>query len=87
MGKAIVSTSVGCEGLEAVDGGNILIRDTADSFADAVTRVLSDPDLRGRLGHAGRETAEKRYSWEVISVGLLGRYLELSAHTASRSPR
>jgi glycosyltransferase involved in cell wall biosynthesis len=87
MGKAIVSTSVGCEGLEAVDGVNILIRDTAESFADAVTRVLSDPGLRGRLGHAGRETAEQRYSWEVISVGLLGRYLELAAQAASRTPR
>jgi glycosyltransferase involved in cell wall biosynthesis len=87
MGKAIVSTSVGCEGLSAVDGVNILIRDTAESFADAATQVLSDAGLRARLGRAGRETAERRYSWEVIGVGLLGRYLELATHAASRIPR
>jgi glycosyltransferase involved in cell wall biosynthesis len=85
MGKAIVSTSVGCEGLEAVDGVNILIRDTAEAFADAVMRVLTDADLRGRLGRAGRETVERLYSWEVIGVALLTRYLELSSRTTSRT--
>src|SRR5205814_1766721 len=42
MGKAVVSTSVGCEGLDAVDGENILVRDTPDAFTDAVVEVLHD---------------------------------------------
>src|SRR5690606_7086949 len=40
MGKAVVSTSVGCEGLQAVDRENILIRDDADAFASSVVELL-----------------------------------------------
>lgn len=74
MGKALVSTSVGCEGLEARDDENILIADNATSFADAALRLLSDPLLRGRLGQAARATAERTYDWNVIQGGLLEAY-------------
>ena len=74
MGKAIVSTSQGCEGLDCVDGENILIRDSPKAFSDAVIQVLSDPELRVRLGRAGRETAEAKYDWERIGVQMLAAY-------------
>lgn len=77
MGKAIVSTSIGCEGLDAVDGENILIRDNPDEFAAAVADVLRDPTLRARLGSAGRATVERTYSWEVIGSGMLAEYAAL----------
>lgn len=70
MGKAVVSTSVGCEGLVAVDGANILIRDDPAEFAEAVVQVLRDKALRERLGAAARRTVEERYSWDVIGTGL-----------------
>ena len=60
----MVSTSVGCEGLAAVDGDNILIRDTPSGFADAVAAVLHDSVLRQRLGVRARQTAEQSYSWD-----------------------
>jgi glycosyltransferase involved in cell wall biosynthesis len=88
MGKAIVSTSIGCEGLEAVDGENILIRDTPDGFAAAVADVLRDASLRDRIGCAGRATVERRYSWEVIGSGMLAEYAALlpeAFRTASAS--
>ena len=74
MGKALVSTSVGCEGLEARHQENILIRDTPEAFAEGVTRLLSDTDGRSRLEHAARETAERLYDWEVIGEELLRTY-------------
>jgi glycosyltransferase involved in cell wall biosynthesis len=77
MGKAVVSTSVGCEGLAAVDGENILIRDDPREFAGAVTRVLGDAALRIRLGHAARLTAERRYSWAAIGERMRRIYLDL----------
>lgn len=77
MGKAIVSTSIGCEGLEAVDGENILIRDTPDGFAMAVADVLRNPSLRARLGSAGRATVERQYTWEIIGTGMLASYAAL----------
>ena len=77
MGKAVVSTSVGCEGLAAVDGVNIRIADTPRAFAEAVSQVLSDADLRSRLGEAGRQTVERCYAWRVIGSSMLDLYKSL----------
>src|SRR5205807_75841 len=71
MGKPVVSTSLGCEGLAAVDGDNILIRDDPADFAGAILAVLGDPALRRRLGERGRATAEARYSWDVIGTDMI----------------
>lgn len=79
MGKAVVSTPQGCEGLEASEGHNILIRDSAGSFAQAVNRVLTDPELRRRLGQNARKTATEVYSWEVIGEEMNSAYAELVA--------
>ena len=77
MGKAVISTSRGCEGLEAVDGENILIRDTPQEIADAVVRVLDDGELRLRLGKGGRATVDERYSWDIIGERLREAYSDL----------
>jgi glycosyltransferase involved in cell wall biosynthesis len=66
MGKAVVSTSIGCEGLDAVDGENILVRDSPEDFAEAVSDVLLNMELRNRLGRKARATVESTYSWTVI---------------------
>ena len=77
MGKAVVSTSIGCEGLAAADGENILIRDDPKGFADAIVAVLEDGELRRRLGERGRATAERIYSWDVIGRDMIDTYLSL----------
>lgn len=74
MGRPVVSTSVGCEGLMTEDGGNILIRDKPDDFARAVLEVLGDAERAGRLGAGGRQTAEARYSWDAIGASLARAY-------------
>jgi glycosyltransferase involved in cell wall biosynthesis len=74
MGKAIVSTSIGCEGLETLDGENILIRDEPGEFSDAVVQVLRDDELRNRLGRNGRKTAEETYAWPVVGQKLIALY-------------
>ena len=84
MGKAVVSTSVGCEGLAAEDGRNILIRDDPEGFAHAVRAVLHDGSLRQRLGMEGRRTVERQYSWERIGDAMLALYGSLlDPHMAS----
>ena len=77
MGKAVVSTRVGCEGLDARDGENILIRDEPAGFADAVHQVLRDRALRERLGNAARKTVETTYDWDVIGQAMIPAYEEL----------
>jgi glycosyltransferase involved in cell wall biosynthesis len=87
MGKAVVSTSVGCEGLETRDGWNILIRDEPRAFAEAVRQVLADPALRASLGTNARETAERIYSWDVIGESMFADYeaVRLGAAPTARS--
>ena len=79
MGKAVVSTSVGCEGLAVESGRNILIRDDPAGFAEAVCAVLKDGVLRRRLGAEGRLTVERHYSWDWIGESLLSLYASLHA--------
>ena len=74
MGKAVVSTSIGCEGLAARHGDNIMVADTTETFADAVVRVLNEPGLRATLGAGARRTAEAEYAWEVIGRTMLPLY-------------
>ena len=65
-GKAIVTTPAGCSGLALGDGRDALIHRDWASFADAVTGVLSNSNLRGRLAQHARCTAEQRFSWTAI---------------------
>jgi glycosyltransferase involved in cell wall biosynthesis len=77
LGKAVVSTSIGCEGLDAVDGENILIRDTPAAFARAVFDVLHDARLRARLERNARCTALEKYSWSLVGRTIRSAYAEL----------
>lgn len=79
MGKAVVSTSLGCEGLDAVDGENILIRDTPDAIAEGVAQVLGEAQLRMRLEANARRTALDTYSWKIVGARMRAAYHELLA--------
>jgi polysaccharide biosynthesis protein PslH len=62
-GRAVVSTSLGAEGLGAQHETHLLIADDAAAFGDAVVQLLNDPILRKRLGYAGREQYLDRFTW------------------------
>lgn len=68
MGKAVVSTAVGAEGLPLEDGAHFLRADAPRAFADAVLALLEDPRRRAALGAAGRRLVEERYSWQQVGV-------------------
>ena len=71
MGKAMVSTSIGCEGIAVVLGKHLLIADQPETFASAVVELLNDPTKRHKLGTAGRKLVETQYSWTQCSDRLL----------------
>lgn len=83
VGKAIVSTSKGVEGLGLVDGEHALIADTPEAFAAAVECVLDDPTLRSRLGIAARRMAVTHYDWQSVGERLLSVYGELLGEEAA----
>jgi len=75
MGKAIVSTALGCEGFELAPGRELSIADTPDEFAAAVLALLRDPGARERMGRNARQYANSRYDWRMI-VPLLEQVYE-----------
>ena len=77
MGKAIVSTSVGAEGLDLKDGEEIFIADEPKAFAEAVIRLLKDPSVRRRIGESGRARVEQDYDWRSISEKLHQLYTKI----------
>ncbi len=64
-GKAVVSTTVGAEGLDVHHGRDIILADDAPAFSQAVIMLLRDGELRNRYGKAAAETAA-RYDWPAI---------------------
>ena len=77
MGLPVVSTSLGCEGLSLVDRRHILIRDDAESFADAVLQLISDNKLSNALRENSRRLVEDRYEWGRILNKLEQELLQL----------
>ncbi|MGA7768358.1 MAG: glycosyltransferase family 4 protein [Candidatus Sulfotelmatobacter sp.] len=69
MNKAVISTSVGAEGLPVRSGENILLADTPNDFAESVISLLRDPNQRQRLGSAARALVQQRYSWPTVAEG------------------
>jgi sugar transferase (PEP-CTERM/EpsH1 system associated) len=78
MGKAVVSTSMGCEGLECIGGREIEIADQPEHFAARLVELLGDPQHRRRLGRAGRQRAESEFAWPRVAVGMHRLYDELT---------
>jgi sugar transferase (PEP-CTERM/EpsH1 system associated) len=66
MARPVVTTSVGNEGLDAVDGRHLLVADDAERFAAAVLRLQADPAGRAALGAAGREWVVDRYGSPAV---------------------
>lgn len=64
-GKAVVSTTVGCEGLDLVPGKHLLVCDEPTEFAARVVALLGDRPLRQRLAVNGRRLVEQRYTWPL----------------------
>lgn len=67
MGKPVVSTSLGAEGLPVTHGQDIVIADTPQAFAAAVLRLLASTDEQKRIGRAARQLVEGRYSWSAVT--------------------
>jgi glycosyltransferase involved in cell wall biosynthesis len=65
--KAVVSTSIGAEGLDVTDGRDILLADTAPGFASSVIALLRDPARRRQLERAAGQTAA-RHDWSAIAL-------------------
>ncbi len=83
LGRPVVSTTLGCEGVDVRHGDHLWIADHPAAFASAMTRLFDDAGTAARLGRAGRSLIEQQYSWDMA-----GRRLDrLYRRVAARSSR
>ncbi len=77
LGVPVLTTTIGCEGIEAVSGRDVIVVDDPQAFADQITAILADGRLRERLSRYGRQLVEQRYSWPEIVESLVQVYQEV----------
>ena len=68
MGKAVVSTTIGAEGLPVRPGVDIAVADDPDRFADAVVRLVRDAPAREAMGAHARQSVVERYDWSAVAL-------------------
>jgi glycosyltransferase involved in cell wall biosynthesis len=85
MKKPIVTTSVGCEGIDVVNGESILIADNPDEFAARVMELFADPERAAGLTEKGFELVKNQYRWESIGRQMDEAYKELTGLYAASS--
>ena len=71
-GLPVVSTSIGCEGLDTHPGETILIADDPQEFADSCIYLMENPDIRERIAHRAYENGKNTYDWNTILSGIPG---------------
>jgi glycosyltransferase involved in cell wall biosynthesis len=67
MGRPVVSTTLGVEGLDVTDGAEFVRADDAAGFARAILALLGDAAMRGRISGGARRLMEARFSWSVVA--------------------
>lgn len=67
MGKAIVSTTIGAEGLPVSHGDNVFIADEAETFADGCIELLQNVEKRTAIGKSARKFVYDNFRWEVVA--------------------
>jgi sugar transferase (PEP-CTERM/EpsH1 system associated) len=82
MARAVVSTTIGAEGLPVTPGRDIAIADEPAAFADAVVQLLRNEPERRRLEQAARRLVVERYDWSAVA-----RDMEAALHAAAGQER
>ena len=79
LGKAVVSTTIGAEGIECLNGENILIADSPGDFISSIEKLVNDISLRNRIGMNARRLFLEKYSAERIADDVIRFYQTLIA--------
>ncbi len=78
MGKAVVSTAAGVNGLDLTAGEDFLLTDTAEAMAIAIDGLLSDVAAQAHIEVAARARVERDFSWDAIAGAQAAMYRELA---------
>ena len=84
MGKAVVSTTIGAEGLPVTDGRDVSIADDPEAFANAVLRLIANADERRRMEASARQLVVERYDWSAVAHDFEHALARVSAAAGDR---
>ena len=77
LGKIIISTTIGAEGINCTSGENIIIADTPKDFANAICKCLEDPEYCNRIGENAQRLIASEYSNDQISKKMISFFEDL----------
>lgn len=77
VGKTVISTTIGAEGIEYTDGKNILIADTPDEFVMQIKRCVADDEFCAEIGKNAYDLVANNYNNELLTQKLLTFYNKL----------
>ena len=86
MGKAVVSTTVGAEGLPVTNGEHVMLADEPQTFARAVVHLLRDTARRAQLETAARALVVERYDWAAVAGELEDALVRFAGRTHGSAP-
>ncbi|MBK8870493.1 MAG: glycosyltransferase [Elusimicrobia bacterium] len=78
LGRPVVSTSLGCEGLDVIHGKTILIGDSPGDFADCVIRLLNGCKLRQEIAKNARTLVENFHNWDRSAKTMVDSYEKMT---------
>jgi len=84
MGKPVVSTSIGCEGIGVSHGKNIIVADGPEEFTDKVIELFNNQELKAKLALSARKLVEEKYSWTKITQELNSVIRQLQRNLGTR---
>ncbi|MBU3741808.1 MAG: glycosyltransferase [Candidatus Kapabacteria bacterium] len=82
LARPVVSTTLGADGIPAIDGEHFLLADDADAFAQACVRLLRDADAAHAMGQRARRFAEQYYGWQQVIEAVVPWYQTLAQRRA-----
>ena len=83
VGKPVVTTTIGCEGIQGVNGIHFFVEDSPKAFAEKVIVLLKDDNQRKRVGEAARQCIEDQYNWENICHKINDIYWDMAGESKS----
>ena len=78
LGKTIISTSIGAEGIPYTDQQNILIADDAETFADQIKRCMGSKEFCRNIGKHAQKLAIEKYDYQKTTKKMISFYKSLS---------
>jgi len=81
MERAVVSTTIGAEGLDVVDGEHIVLADGPDAFADAVIALLRAPHRATEIGQAAAAHVRAHFGWASVAEQFADRCLAAASQS------